>query len=333
MSTQSATKKAPVVFIVFNRPDTTARVFDAIRDYAPEKLFVIADGPRESRPNEMVACLRTRAVTEQIDWNCDVSRLYRNKNFGCRHNVSEGLDWAFDQTETAIILEDDCLPNPTLFCFCEELLDRYRDNSSVGMIGGVNFQFGRNPIPESYYFSRHCHIWGWATWRRAWRLFDAEMTGWKELRGTDWLRRQVGSSTAAWYWRAIFDDCASSEPGSLNSWAVPWTYSCWKEGMSAILPSRNLVSNIGFGVDSTHTWKANQFANMKAYSMRFPMLHPKQQSLHRAADNYTERIHYYGQNRLQWIIWTLRLPLSLRWMRKVHRAIRCLKKDIGMAKC
>lgn len=314
--------KVPVAFVVFNRADTTQKVFASIRKYAPKKLFVIADGPRPSRRGEAAACARVRAVTEEIDWDCEVLRNYRDENLGCRRSVSEGLDWVFEHTESAIILEDDCLPDPTFFPFCEELLDRYRNDHRVGMIGGVNFQFGRNSIVESYYFSRHCHIWGWATWRRAWSLFDAGMTRWAELRGTDWLRSRVGSGTAAWYWKTVFDDCASRKRGSLSSWAVPWTYSCWKEELSAILPSLNLVSNIGFGEQSTHTVKRNRFANMTTESMCFPLRHATTFRIFEAADEHTERTHLYGQDALQRLIWTFRLPIPLRCMRGARQLMR-----------
>jgi len=179
-------------------------------------------------------------------------------------------------------------------------------------------------MSESYYFSRHCHIWGWATWRRAWRLFDVEMNDWPKLRRTDWLRRHLGNGTAAWYWKAVFDDCASRKPDSLSSWAVPWTYSCWKEGMLAILPSTNLVSNIGFGKQSTHTVRHNRFADMTVESMHFPLRHPAIINTSEAADQFTERTHFYGQDALQRFIWTLRFPFPLCRMRYVQRLMRRL---------
>lgn len=314
--------KTPVVIVAFNRPEVTRRVFARIRSFAPEKLFVIADGPRKERPREEEACHLARAETERVDWDCEIHRRYSEENLGCRHSVSKGLDWVFEQTEQAIVLEDDCVPDPSFFRFCGELLERYRDNERVGLIGGVNFQFGRNRVAESYYFSRHCHIWGWATWRRAWRHFDGEMTEWPKLRETDWLRRKVGGGTATNYWKAVFDDCAAREPGSLNSWAVPWTFSCWKEGMLAVLPSRNLVTNIGFGEGSTHTLRPNRFANMPIGPMSFPLVHPTSVRPFDAADQYTERIHYYGQNYIQRLIWSARLPISLRRMRGIQQWVR-----------
>lgn len=312
----------PVVLMIFNRPEQTAAVFKAIRLARPTRLFVIADGPRSDRAGESALCEATRKTTESVDWDCEIVRLYRKENLGCRACVMGGLDWVFQQVEEAIILEDDCVPDPSFFHFCGELLGRYREDSRVGLIGGVNFQFGRNSVPESYYFSRHCHIWGWATWRRAWRHFDGEMTGWPKLREADWLRRKVGSGRATCYWRAVFDDCHGSQPGSLNSWAVPWTFSCWKEGLLAILPSRNLVSNIGFGEGSTHTLRPNRFANMPVRPMPFPLEHPTSIRPFVEADRYTERIHYYGQDFIQWIVWSSRLPISLRRMRAIQQRIR-----------
>jgi hypothetical protein len=156
----------PIAFFIFNRPDTTARVFEAIRQAQPSKLLVVADGPRSTRPGEAEKCAATRAIIDQVDWECEVLTNYSDVNLGCRHRVSSGLDWVFEQVEEAIILEDDCLPHPTFFRFCEELLEWYRHDHRIVAISGDNFQNGHQSGEFSYYFSRYVHIWGWATWRR-----------------------------------------------------------------------------------------------------------------------------------------------------------------------
>ncbi|MEW6491011.1 MAG: glycosyltransferase family 2 protein, partial [Cyanobacteriota bacterium] len=163
--------KTPVVFIIFNRPDTTQKVFEAIRQAHPPLLFVIADGPRPNKPGEDQKCAATRAIIDQVDWDCEVLTNYSEINLGCERRVSSGLNWVFDTVEEAIILEDDCLPHPTFFSFCEELLDYYRNDQRVMVITGQNVQFGRKRTDYTYYFSRYNHCWGWASWRRAWRSY------------------------------------------------------------------------------------------------------------------------------------------------------------------
>src|SRR5665648_587346 len=160
--------KTPVAFIIFNRPETTRRVFAEIAKARPTKLLVIADGPRATHPDDAEKCAVVRAIIDGVDWDCEVLKNYSDVNLGCKRRVSSGLDWVFDTVEEAIILEDDCLPHPTFFRFCEEMLAKYRDDKRIAMISGDNFQFGKKRTEYSYYFSRYTHIWGWASWRRAW---------------------------------------------------------------------------------------------------------------------------------------------------------------------
>ena len=150
----------PVAFIIFNRPDTTKRVFAEIAKARPPKLLVIADGPRADHPADVEKCAAVRAIIDGVDWDCEVLKNYSDVNLGCKRRVSSGLDWVFDTVEEAIILEDDCLPHPTFFRFCEEMLEKYRDDKRIAMISGDNLQFGRKRTGYSYYFSRYPHIWG-----------------------------------------------------------------------------------------------------------------------------------------------------------------------------
>ena len=155
--------ETPVLFLVFNRPDTTAQVFEAIRQAKPPRLYVASDGAREDKEGELEKVKQVREIVSQVDWNCEVKTLFRDKNLGCKIAVSSAIDWFFEQEEMGIILEDDCLPHPTFFRFCQELLERYRDDERIGMISGNNFQFGRKCTDYSYYFSMYSHIWGWAS--------------------------------------------------------------------------------------------------------------------------------------------------------------------------
>lgn len=281
----------PVALLIFNRPETTGRVFAAIRQAKPPKLLVVADGPRTDKPGEAEKCRQARAIINQVDWECEVLTNYSEVNLGCRHRVSSGLDWVFDQVETAIILEDDCLPHPTFFRYCQELLEQYHDEQSIMMISGNNFQ-GRRPTEYSYYFSRYIHIWGWASWRRAWRKYDHGMALWPELRDSGWLSELLENHQAAAWWSKVFQ---SVYDGVLNTWDVIWLYSLWRNQGLTILPLVNLVSNIGFGDSATHTTMADSpQANMAVAAMGFPLQHPPVIVRHSQADNFTEATIFSG---------------------------------------
>jgi tetratricopeptide (TPR) repeat protein len=282
--------KTPICLIIFKRPDTTEKVFEAIRQAKPPKLLVIADGPRTNRPGEAEKCAAARAIINRVDWDCEVLTNYSDTNLGCRHRVSSGLDWVFDLVEEAIILEDDCLPHPTFFQFCEELLERYRHDEQVMVIAGNNFQFGRNRTEYSYYFSRYSHCWGWATWRRAWQHYDNEMKLWPQARYGNLLAEILQNSQAASYWSINFQGVYEG----FNSWAYPWKFACWIHNGLTILPNINLVSNIGFDQEATHTTVINTFANMPTEAISFPLQHPPVVIRNTQADDFTEKIMFSG---------------------------------------
>ncbi|MFM6024920.1 MAG: glycosyltransferase family 2 protein, partial [Dolichospermum sp.] len=179
--------KTPVCFIIFNRPDVTQRVFQKISEAKPPKLLVIADGPRIDKVGEEQKCAATRAIIDQVDWECQVLTNYSDINLGCRKRIYTGLDWVFSQVEEAIILEDDCLPDSSFFRFCEELLEKYRDHPRIMLVCGQNLQFGQQRRNYSYYFSRYSHCWGWATWKSAWQYYDDTMELWPQVRDENWL--------------------------------------------------------------------------------------------------------------------------------------------------
>jgi hypothetical protein len=265
--------RSPVLFLIFNRPEPTRRVFEALRTARPPRLYVAADGPRSNRPGEAARCAATREVIEMIDWPCEVKTLLRDHNLGCKQAVSQGIDWFFAHEELGIIIEDDVLPDPTFFPYCDELLDRYRDVEQIGMISGDNFQFGRTHGEASYYFSRYMHIWAWATWRRAWRHYDRDISAWPEFKRSGGLQRVLGHRpTEIGYWRRIFD---ALHAGKIDTWDYQLNFTMWAHGMLSILPQWNLVTNIGFGADATHTNGASRYADMPTQPMEFPLRHPE----------------------------------------------------------
>jgi hypothetical protein len=290
----TAALRTPVALIVFNRPDTTRRVLAEIAKAKPPQLLLIADGPRADHPEDEEKCAATRAVLEAIDWDCEVLRNYAEVNLGCGRRPATGFEWVFQNVDEAILLEDDCVPHPTFFRFCDELLERYRDEKRVMMISGNNFQGGRKRTPHSYYFSRYTHTWGWATWRRAWCHFDLEFKLWPQLRETGWLREVLGDERAAAFWRNAFDDLDNTS----DVWDYQWAFACWVQNGLAILPKSNLVTNIGWSADATHTRDPrNPSANLPVVPMEFPLSHPGYMAPEAAADRFTFEHIFGGRNR------------------------------------
>lgn len=282
----------PVGFLIFNRPETTARVFEAIRKAKPPKLLIVADGPRAEKLGEAEKCAATRSIINQIDWECEVLTNYSDVNLGCRKRVSSGLDWIFEQVEEAIILEDDCLPHPTFFRYCQELLEKYRDDERIMMISGDNFQFGQQRTQYSYYFSRYGHCWGWASWRRAWTKYDDSMQLWTELRDHGWLNDILENDQAVAYWSRILQGVYDG----FNTWDYIWQYTLWANSGLTILPHVNLISNIGFGSGTHTTTNNNKLANMKLQALKFPLQHPPFVIRNTQADNYTELTIFSGDS-------------------------------------
>ncbi len=274
----------PILFIIFNRPDTTQEVFNAIRAIKPKKLYVTADGARKGNQNDLINCPKTREIMN-IDWDCDLKTLYRDENLGCRNAVSDAITWFFNQEEKGIILEDDCLPDLSFFPFCEELLEKYKDDEQIMLISGDNFQNGKKQGEASYYFSRYNHIWGWASWRRVWEHYDVDMNTFPENKEKGFLNEIFSSKKARNYWLKRFEKAYN---GEINTWDYQWTYTIFSRNGISILPNVNLISNIGFGNQSTHTAKMNnKMANLPLGSITFPLTHPSEIKINLQADNYT----------------------------------------------
>lgn len=277
-----------VLFVIFNRPDTTARVFECIRQAQPPRLYVAADGPRPGRPDEPERCRRTRDIVAQVDWDCQVFTLFREENLGCKYAVSSAIQWFFEHEPEGVVLEDDCLPHASFFRFCDELLERYRDDNRVMAVCGANFQKGLWHPAESYYFSRYNHVWGWASWRRAWNGYDAEMADWSAFVDAAGLEKLFPANwPARIFWKRMLDAVAA---GAIDTWDYQWLYAIWRQGGVSILPARNLVKNIGFTEDATHTRHAEQWLlEMTAEAMSFPLWHPAAVSSCTEADTRYER--------------------------------------------
>jgi hypothetical protein len=286
--------KTPVAFLIFKRPDTTEKVFEAIRQAKPPKLLVVADGPRPDRPGEAEKCQATREIIKRVDWDCEVLTNYSDVNLGCKKRVSSGLDWVFENVEEAIILEDDCLPHSDFFRFCEELLEYYRYDRRIMAICGFNCILNSNRSKDSYYFSRDFFPWGWASWKRSWQYYDCEMKHWTRIRDEGWLKDILQNNKQVAYWKEIFQNTYQNH---INTWDYQWIFSCWIQSGLTILPNANLISNIGFGKDATHTIEESRLSNVTSLPINFPIEHPQFIIKDIKADNFRQN-HIFSVTRL-----------------------------------
>ena len=314
-ASQIATKFSPphplktaVLFLVFNRPDITKLVFEAIRKAKPPRLYVAADGPRADKFGDEKKVAQVRRIATDVDWDCEVKTLFREKNLGCGVAVSSAIDWFFEDVEEGIILEDDCLPSQSFFWYCEELLEHYRDDARVMVVSGDNWQFGRRRTDYSYYFSRYSHIWGWASWRRAWWYYDKDMKNWPFIRDNGYLSDILQDKKAAKYWTQIFEKIYR---GSIDTWDYQWTFTCWTQNGLTILPNVNLVSNIGFGENATHTPGYSRLSKITAFELSFPLKHQNLMIREFKADHYTQNTDHKQPNLFNWVIGKLYRLLSL----------------------
>lgn len=283
--------QTPVALFIFNRPDCTAQLVNALAAVKPVKLFVIADGPRTAGEN--LLCEQTRDIINQINWPCTIYKRYSTLNIGCRESIPRGLNWVFDQVDTCIILEDDCIPKPSFFPFCEELLARYQDDERVMTIGGHRSD-GPNEIEkESYYFSKYPSVWGWATWKQKWAKFDLNMSQWNELKHSNWLDGRLPSPKAVAYWTRMFNQMSKG----LNAWDYALAYSCWLHQGLSIRSRVNMISNVGFGEGATHTHQPEMkgiYAN--PMDTKFPLIHPELIGIDEAADDRIEWVSFSGMD-------------------------------------
>lgn len=262
--------RSPILFLIFNRPDTTERVFEEIRKAQPSRLYIAADGARPNRPGEKELCEKTRAIAQKVDWDCEVKTLFRDENLGCGRAVSQAITWFFDNEPEGIILEDDILPHPDFFPYCDELLERYRNNEKVQLITGRNNFFNGYQSDYSYYMSSYFHIWGWASWRRVWNSyeFDAARLS-KEI-----FMRKIESRLprkGVSYWSAIFDMMSNHR---CDTWDYQLYFNQILNDRYTIIPYSNLTQNVGFGENATHTAKTDVRQILHKGDKILPLRHP-----------------------------------------------------------
>ena len=276
----------PILLVMFNRPEQTQQVFEAIRRQRPQQLFVCADGPREGHPTDAAQTQRCRELVQQIDWDCEVQYLFREENLGCKMAVSSGITWFFEQVEMGIILEDDCLPNDSFFMFCREMLIRYKDEERVMHVSGNNFQLGFKRGDASYYFSRQPLIWGWACWRRAWKKYSLSLDDYPILQRNENFGRFIDNLSLEQTYKGI-----------LNTWDSQWHCSIFRNSGFCISPNENLVTNIGFlENNATNTQIMPKWLQESCFNeLQFPLKHPTKILFHDKADCFIICYIFYSK--------------------------------------
>jgi hypothetical protein len=322
--------QTPVLLITYKRLDTTMRVLDRISAVRPVKLYIASNAPNPLSAGDDVKVNTVRnAIKEKINWPCKVVSLFRTEHLSAKHSISSAITWFFEQETEGIILEDDCLVDTSFFYFAQECLERYRNDERVMQIGASNFQQGRKWNESSFYFSRYNHIWGWASWKRAWQHFDLSL---KSLDKQDFKRnvaeifKRPQDKT---YWSAMFDYVKS---GNIDTWDYQWMFSMWAKKGSSIIPQVNLVENIGFGVDATNTLNPTKdILLLKAGAVYFPLKHPEHVSIEENADAITSDTFFhisksYRRRHLKIII-ASKLPPGLK--RSLKKLLLKFKKPLN----
>lgn len=281
--------EVPILFMIFNRPESEKKVFEQIRKMRPKYLYVAADGPRNNRKDDIENCKLAKDIIDKgVDWDCKVKKLYRKNNFGCKLAVSSAIDWFFENVEEGIILEDDCLPNLSFFKYCEVLLNKYRNEERVMHITGgcyIEEKIKKENYNKSYYFSKNVHVWGWATWRRAWKNYDISMKKWNKNQESKYLSNMFED----YYYKNVWKNI-----DKINTWDYQWLNSVVVNNGLAIISSVNLIKNIGLK-EGTHVGSGNNVHNQDvAGKMYFPLVFPKKIVWNKNFDKYFFYKYLFG---------------------------------------
>jgi hypothetical protein len=273
----------PILFVIFNRPETEQVVFNEIKKVKPKRLFVVADGAREEKAGEKEKCGAAKKIIDQVDWDCEVHKNFSETNMGCGKRLSSGITWFFDNVEEGIILEDDCVPDRSFFYYAESLLEKYRNDERIMMISGNNFQGGVKRGDGDYYFSSLPHIWGWASWRRVWRKYNFDVKDFPDFLKNKTIANVFDKKDVQKFWLEKIKEVYTHH---LDTWDYQLGYAIWKNDGICISPNINLVSNIGFGAGATHTLAASDVVtNVSSKSMSLPLIHPGEVMVNKDADN------------------------------------------------
>jgi hypothetical protein len=299
--------KTPILFLIYNRPNLEKQVFEKIRQAKPSDLYVASDGPKDRSDKKL--CDEAKKIITTIDWPCHLHTLYRKKNLGCGKAVSGAIDWFFSHIEEGIILEDDCLPDLSFFPYCEDLLTRYRNDPNIMLISGTTYFL--NPFfSKSYSFSIFPQIWGWASWRRAWKLYDYSMKAFPRYLYSNKISEIIKGSREQTFWNKLLTRAHKHE---IDSWDLQWAFTCFLHKGLCIIPKTNLVSNIGFYKQALHTkGKPLMYVN-KTMKIHFPLEHPEKIHSSVLIDSYIQK-NIYNPSPIMYI-------LQIPFLEKINRLI------------
>lgn len=305
--------KTPILFIVFNRLETTQKVFNVIKRIKPDFFYIVADGPRLNRSEDLTQCLEVKNyIIDNIDWDCEVKTLFREENLGCGYAPYTAITWFFSHVDEGIILEDDCLPDISFFPYCEELLEKFRDDN-IAIISGCNFSHDKNQ--DSYLFSAIPYTWGWATWKKNWLQYDYEIKKWGSINKNEYLKYLFNDIEFRLFWKKIFDDIYKTPPNDI--WDYQFFFSCFLQRQLSVVPSSNLVSNIGHGAHATHTFDIDsKQANVATDSLIFPLKHPIKKERNKVYDIYLQELCF---GRIKYI------PIRKRFSRLLKKVLSPLQ--------
>ena len=291
--------KSAVLFLTYRRFGTAEKVFESIREAKPPRLYFASNAPNPENKNEEQRVDKVRGLLDRIDWNCEVHTLFRDEHLSVKYSIPSAIDWFFENEETGIILEDDCLPSQSFYPFCDELLDRYKDDMRVGQISGDNFQNGIKRGDADYYFSIYNHIWGWASWANRWQNYDVNL---KNFNDTKFIKDLFDDKKTVKCWLQTFKIMKKQ---LINTWDYQWTFTLWNKKQLTILPNTNLIENVGFGVDATHTTGESELANLKAYELELKN-HPKEVKRDLEADKFTSKMIFEKKTLFERVVNKLR---------------------------
>jgi hypothetical protein len=290
------TVESPVLFLNFNRPDLTFQVFQKIRAVKPSRLYIAFDGPRPNRPDDLKLCQDVRKITKAVDWDCDVKELCRTENLGCKAAVSTAISWFFEHETEGIILEDDCLPENDFFFFCDLMLTKYRHDTRIFTITGTNLQDGKRWGNSSYYFSQYSNIWGWATWRRVWEDYDANLIKYNENDITEHLKNIFANEFLVESWIEIFKKLKA---GEIDTWDYQLNFHTFFGNGLCITPNVNLISNMGFRSDATHVNTNLHYSAIPIEKLDH-IIHPVYFTPNKAADYYFLSRELQIEEKMKW---------------------------------
>ena len=279
----------PVLLMLFNRPEHTRKVFEKVREAKPTRLFVAGNGPRADVPKDIELCKAVQDIFKEVDWECELHTNFNENNIGMNPQWYKAMDWFFQFVDRGIILEDDCVPHLSFFDYCHELLEKYESDEQIMHINGSNFQFGQKRGDASYYFSKFPHVWGWATWKRAWNKYDFELKSFPAFKQNNVIDTICPSLRERKYFMKYFERLYSKI--YIDS-AAKWLYAIWSNKGIVITPNINLIANIGYGLSAGNTVIKEKTMGQEVSDI-MPLIHPVSRNVDVAADEFTFKTAFY----------------------------------------